>query len=323
MKPKLILILIISCSLLTVQASNKDVISKKVNKQDVKNLIWMDAQTGQTLFTDEDIICFDWDKQVFHLKRDATIDFMTWMVPHKFQYRKLIVKDNIGIIYEGQWVSGASSMSFLGPVYSWSNPFFTINNGYPNRNTGISSKDDLRFNDRIKNFLGKTGKLSTIDLDRQYPMLTIDIIDQSWLGCGEDLKVRIEYISNTFIFNGEPRIHIYFAGGEKVLNKINDISIEIKLTADFGKYRSDVNIGNIPSKVISDGLYVWKFKPWIPKPGSLKIPMPGTSKVSVSLLFNNITKNGFETIYRLDFPEVDVPLNVPVDFLLEERDKEK
>lgn len=45
------------------------------------------------------------------------------------------------------------------------------------------------------------------------------------------------------------------------------------------------------------------------------------SKVSLSLLFNNIKNNSFETIYRLDFPEVDVPLNVPMNVLFEEQNK--
>lgn len=268
MKLKLILIMIIYCSLFNVRASNNDAISKKLNEQDKQYLRWIDTNNGQILFTSDDIISFNWEKQIFLLKMDATIDFFTWMASHKSLYRKLVVKDNNGVIYEGQYVSGLSSMGFTGPVYSWTNPFFTIKNGYPSRFSKNNREDDPRYNERIKNVLEKTGKLSIIDPNKKYFGTTIDIIRQlqSWYDCGEDLKVRVEYIRNTFIYDGEPRINVYFAGGEKVLKKINDISLEIKFTSDFGRYRSDVNIVNISSKIISDGIYVCKFKPWIPKP---------------------------------------------------------
>ncbi|MCJ7673622.1 MAG: hypothetical protein MUO33_00545, partial [Sedimentisphaerales bacterium] len=95
-------------------------------------VVWVDAKTQQVLFTLDDIIVFDWDYQVFQLKLNAALDFRAWMVPHKYQYRELVVKNSLGTIYRGQWVNPISSMGFSGPTYHsmGASTVFCILDGY-------------------------------------------------------------------------------------------------------------------------------------------------------------------------------------------------
>jgi len=272
-------------------------------------LVWMDAETGQILFTVEDIIAFDWDQQVFHLKLDAALDFLAWMVPHKYQYRDLVLKDSQGIIHRGKWVNPISSMGFGGPIYTslGANPFFLISDRYPLGKAGTTNRKDTRFAAcaRLHTGLKKAGVLHSIDLQRSYVGLAIDRVTLTWHDCDDDLKIRVEYFANTFLIGREARAHIFFSGGHKILPQIDDIALEIKVTANEGRFRTDVRIEGISTNVITDGIYVCRFRPWKSLPGSLPA-RPGTGHISLSVLLRRTIEGGSETLHRLDFHERDV-----------------
>lgn len=304
-----VILLAIILNLIIVSLGNGQDLKANLTDIDTPSLIWVDAETKRILFTSDDIISFDWNKQVFLLKLDATLDMLAWMVPHRYQYRKLFVKDCKGVIYKGQWVNRISSMGFAGPTYNpfSPNPFFSIQDGYPTRKNDDEKKDDIRFAKRLYAGLKKAGVLHNIDLQREYVGLRIDRVSHSWHDCEKDLGVRVEFFENTFRIGKEARAHIFFAGGDKTPLDIDVFNIDIKLTANKGRFRSDVRLNDIPSSAIIDGIYVCRFKPWKPIPGSKKIES-GTGKISLSILFRKKKGSAFETVYRLDFPEATVPI---------------
>jgi len=288
-------------------------------------LVWVDAETEHILFTVDDIMAFDWDNQVFELKLDAALDFLAWMVPHKYQYRRLLVKDNKGTIYHGQWVNMTSSMSFEGPTYHsmGATTLFHISDGYGGGVLDKRDGNDALFSEHLYEGLEKVGVLRTIavirksgeikflDLKKIYTYQVIESVNLGWHDCGKDLKIRVEYFANTFRIGRETRAHIFFAGGDNFFSQIDDIILEVKFTANEGRFRSDVRIEGISSSVIDEGIYVCRFRPWDPLPGSLSV-QHGTGHISLSVLFRRKIDGGYETIRRLDFPEKDVHIAGPV-----------
>ncbi len=78
-------------------------------------LSWVDEVTGETLFTVEDIVRFDWERQVFELERSRAMD-LTARFRTYGQCRGFRVQDAQGIIYRGSFFSAASSMAYRGPT---------------------------------------------------------------------------------------------------------------------------------------------------------------------------------------------------------------
>ncbi len=132
---------------------------------------WVDAETGKTLFTDLDIVRFDWERQLFELTRSRAIDLMS--TPSGIE-RDLIVRDSEGEIYRGCYGS-PSSASFWKPC----SPFLITGlwPGAPrpplyqiiesSRGEFYSGWTKLRFNQRLKERLQATGALRSIGADGQ------------------------------------------------------------------------------------------------------------------------------------------------------------
>ncbi len=270
-------------------------------------LIWRDASTGNVLFTSDDIISFDWDKQMFLLKRDATLDFLAWIPPHMYQARGLFVEDAHGQIYHARWVSRVSSVGFFGPVYRplSPNPFFSVAHGYPGGRDPLARDKDPRFSPRLKQGLQKAGVLKSINLSGEYAGLTIQKTGHSWKDIGEDMRVRVEYFENTFQIGEHARAHVFFAGGDKTLERIDSLTFDITFIANEGAFRSDTRIERVPVSEIRDGIYVCKFAPWQPVEGSDREAKPGAGVILLSILLRSQGK----TVYRLDFAESRVPVN--------------
>ena len=273
-------------------------------------LVWRDTETRRILFTSDDIISFDWEKQVFLLRTDAILDFLAWIPPHMHQARKLFVEDAKGMVYQAHWVSGASSMGFGGPVYKplSPNPFFAIANGYPSRDKTTSTNNDVRFDARLHEGLKRAGVVQSIDLNRKYVGLAIQTTGHMWKDVGKDMKVRVEYFENTFRLGGKARAHIFFAGGEKTRRQVDSLAFEIKFVANEGTFRSDIRAEDIPVSDTEGGLYVCKFYPWKPSEGSGKHAELGTGVISLTIHFQKKDQEMNKTVFRLDFAESLVPI---------------
>ncbi len=275
--------------------------------------VWKDAATGQILFTLDDIVGFDWDDQVFLLDLEAALDFLAWMHPGGLS-RELLVEDEEGLLYRALWVSWVSSIAFPDtPVYypyGWTR-FFYIGNGYP-VSAAADPKEDTRFNPRLRAALERRGVLADFD-PNAIGQSGFDIQHSStaWYLCGEDLKIRVEYFPDVFRSGENARVHIFFAGGGQTELSIDSIAVEIKFVANEGRYRSDVRLDDISPLVISERIYVCRFQPWKPCPGSVRVVESGSGRISLSILLCRNTELGPDVVSRLDLPEQAVDVYGP------------
>ncbi|MBP8304624.1 MAG: hypothetical protein KBE04_10900 [Phycisphaerae bacterium] len=269
---------------------------------------WVDADANEVLFTSSDVLAFDWGRQILHLESEAAMDFLAWMVPHKYLHRPIRVEDNQGTIYQGQWVNPSSSRTFSGPVYeNWSPyPMVRVCNGYP---ASIPSAEDLRFDPRLYAALEQEGVLGPIDPNADWTELRLDRETLSWQTCGEDLRVRAEVFLNTFVIGRQARVHLFFAGGKEAQGDINDLALELCLTANNGQFQSEAWVESMPKAVIDEGVYVCRFSPWTPVEGGQTQPEQGTGQLGLGVLLRRRTgESSYEVAHRLDFPGVSVPI---------------
>jgi hypothetical protein len=274
----------------------------------VPALTWKDAETGRVLFTSADIISFDWEKQAILLRRDALLDLMAWAPPHMYQYRRLAVYDQAGLIYNGQWVSGMSSLSFAGPTYEIGNPLVLIRDGYPPRPAPSQAGADPRLAERLRAGLQKDRRLGKVDPAYDFVGLRIGSADVSWKECGPGLKVRVEFFTDTFELGRKARAHIFFSRDPKTDTPIDAISCELRFVANDGTFRSDCRLEGISPTVIDDGIYVCRFDPWQPVEGSDARPRAWVGRVILAVLLQKAGGDKLMTVHRLDFPEVTVPV---------------
>lgn len=271
-------------------------------------LVWRDADTRNVIFTSDDIITFDWDKQVFHLTDDAIFNFCgdTLLCSSP----GMIVEDEDGPIYETCWYNPYSSSGCgnspaykrLDHVYLISLPaavpIISIESVKSRRKYNAENENDRRFDPRLKAGLEKAGVIGAINLDSVYVELISISTGSEPYEVGEDLKVWVE-IYRHIRFGRKAWFRTYFRGGEKTLKQINSIAFEIKIVANNGTFRSNIRIDQIPADVIEDGRYYCKFEPWQPAEGSDKYPESGPGFVSMTILF----LKGGKDIYRLEIPE--------------------
>ncbi len=278
--------------------------------------VWKDAETDAVLFTIDDVAAFDWENQFFVLELEPALDFLAWMVPHKYQTRELLVEDEDGLIYRGRWVSPISSVAFWGPIYvdMGMSRFFLIGDGYPGF-SGMPGDMDERYAPRLHTALERKGVLCQLDPNQVAIWYGLDCVRTNWHQCGDDLRVRAEFFPDTFRVGRDARAHIFFSTYpyERVAD-IDSLRVEIKLVADQGRYRSDVQIDDIPVEVVAEGIYACRFRPWTPCPGSTPaIESPGTAYISLSVLLCRQTESEAEIVRRLEFPEQTVSVLLPPD----------
>jgi hypothetical protein len=100
-----------------VQRENNDVSksSSSSRSEEKVTVQWLDSETGKILFTNRDIVSFDWDQQIFELDSERVRYLMSLPLSCK---RKFIIRDPNGTIYEGgTFSSGLSPCSFYdGPT---------------------------------------------------------------------------------------------------------------------------------------------------------------------------------------------------------------
>jgi hypothetical protein len=273
-------------------------------------LVWRDSETNRVVFTSDDIITFDWDKQMFQLTEDAVVEFcgdtLVCSSPG------MIIEDENGAIYETCWYNPILSYGCsYNPVCKlWENlhffrqpaffPFISIEKGIPGWKNEAEEEKDRRFDPRLRAGLEKAGVLGSINLDSLYVELISISTSSEPKVVGEDLKVWVRM--GSFRLNRYAPLGLLFRGGEKTLKKVDSFALEIKLAANDGSFRSDTLMENIPVDVIKMGAYSCEFDAWQPAEGSDKFPEVGPGFVSLAVLFSKNAK----TVYRLEIPEKSV-----------------
>jgi hypothetical protein len=143
----------------------------KNDNKSIDTVRWVDAKTYEEFFNINDIVRFDWDKQIFELRREKSIKLKSKLIGLTHTFTVVIGKDTI---YSGVFVSPGCSIAFSEPSILFSitgkgpdmlqPPLYRIDKCYP---AGLYkyAKDvnDVRFSENLKMVLAKYGKLSNID----------------------------------------------------------------------------------------------------------------------------------------------------------------
>ncbi len=198
-------------------------------------LRWADEETGQTLFDIDDIVRFDWKKQIFELTRQSAMDLLSKQTK---LYRKFTLINGTETIYSGAFVSHLSSIGFPGPAIFFDGgdlnkikpPLFEIDNGYPE--PIAKSEPDPRFSERLKNALERAGVLEEIEPNN--PPVPIESITHGWFGEKDGLRALVEVFPETFRPGRGMRIHIHLTNA-KYLDENHVVDINAMLVSDDGK----------------------------------------------------------------------------------------
>lgn len=124
-------------------------------------LHWVDTRTGEVLWTDRDILRFDWERQLLELRRPKAIE----LALSDLRQSRLGVYDQTGRIFDYILTSPASSVAYARPVvlrFKPGLPLLHIAASYPE---GWPVEEDLRFDPRLREALDEAGVLATISED--------------------------------------------------------------------------------------------------------------------------------------------------------------
>jgi hypothetical protein len=293
--------------------------------QDSAPLVWEDAKTYQVLFTSNDIIAFDWEKQVFLLNLDAYLDFLAWVPPHMQLSRNLVVKDYEGIIYEGQWISMMSSIGYKGVAYDTytesiknANPFIYIRNGYPPNHYIQPGESDLRFAERLKKGLEKANCLRSFDPEKDYAEYLVKDQHDTWMDCESAMKIRIECYENTFRRGRLARAHVFIANAVSPTSEIDAIEIGVRLGKPTAA-DADWFTFTLAPQDWAKGVYICKFDLFA-KGTSLESLLENGA-LSTRFQFRFLKKNGDSTttLSTKEYPTLKIPIQPDVSGLSGDR----
>lgn len=256
-----------------------------------ERLHWGVKGTDDVLFALDDIVRFDWERQVVELTRERAMDLMGLQGPHVARGREFQARDAAGVLYEGRVISPSSSIAYDGPTiiepsFELSPPLFEIRAGYPG---ALRENDQRRFHPRLRAALEKAGKLAAIPPDEKPSPIAKK--GTEWAGERNRLMVRAEIFPETFRIGAEARAHVFFAPQRKEpLPQDARVEIHTTLTTDGGAFfcTTDHSIRDAePSAtVFRRGVAVLRWRPWGPVYGAEQSearPGPGEIRFRVIL----------------------------------------
>ena len=214
-----------------------------------------------------DIVRFDWEKQLFELRRRRAMDVM---VNEMRLVRKFTLRDGQGVIYRGAFTSPMSSMGFAEPAILVSPlgdgpqpPLFRIDAGYPGK---IGDRDD-RFAPRLKAALERAGVLGTID--PKAPPPPIERIRSEWSEEAGGLRARVELFPETFRLGEPARLHLVVFGRQPDGAEADTLGVAVTLTANGGRYGNAAHWALPLASILADRTHAIEYRPWGPARGHL------------------------------------------------------
>jgi len=284
------------------------------DKDFAKTLRWVDEETGQKLFDLDDIVRFDWDKQIFELTRRKAMDLLANL---KGLGQKFKVADNTAVIYQGTFVSPAASMTFHGPVIVRSLPYeksiqpplFKIQDGYhsPSR----ESEPDLRFSEQLKKALRQANLLGEIDVNN--PPAPIEKDSHGWFGKKGGLRVWVDVFPETFRLRDLARVHLYLTGGNYLNIPGYVVEVNATLVANNGNFEYSTNRIFPAHKDDRKSIYIMGMNPWVSKKDSKYI---NAEAGPANLIFKVSTRkiiDGKKMLYSEPVESVNTgPINVAI-----------
>jgi len=253
-------------------------------------LHWVAKDSGEVLFSLDDIVRFDWNRQVFELTRERAMDFMAWQAPHVGGLRREFkVRDSEAVFYEGRAISPVSSIPYDGPTIIEPStdlppPLFEIRAGYPE----ALGETDRRYHPRLQAALAKAGKLAAIPtVEKLNPIAKTS---SEWVGERDRMRIRAEIFPETFRIGAKARAHVFFAPQGKNPVRPERIEIHSTLTAKGGTFfcTTDHSVRDpvALSAAFRKGVVVLRWQPWGPVYGAEQSeakPGPGEIRFQVVL----------------------------------------
>jgi predicted amidohydrolase len=267
---------------------------------------WVDDKTGKILFDAEDIVRFDWKKQIFELSRRRAMDLIAHSVglSHPFT-----IKDEKGIIYHGTFMSTLSSMSYDGPTITIDGydkkirpPLFKIDSSYPSREI----ENDKRFSTRLKSQFVKTGVLATIH--SHTPPEPIERKTTGWQGQKDQLRLWVEYFPETLRIGENARIHLHVIPGKLPGSQADKIEFTIILQQNENEFFCNTVCSYDLKKDNWKDVYIWDSSPWGPVWGAIQAYAkagPATIKIQARTLDK---KNGSKIVENIEIPPIPITI---------------
>jgi hypothetical protein len=268
-------------------------------------LRWEDEATGKVLFSLDDIVRFDWDRQVFELKRERAMDLLVCLVPHLHLSRSFVVRDSQGVIYAGRFISPAMSATYAGPTIQTGlaevePPLYAIQGGYPAR---LAGGDDRRFAPRLRQALEQGGVLKAIPANEK--AVPIQRLSTEWLGERDNLRVRAELFPETFRLGQPARVHLFFVFGKAGPPPFDTVQLESSLTQPGGFFCTvDHSIaGKLTADAVKGGVHILRWKPWGPVYGAAETTAKaGAATLSLRVTLRKNTPRGEEAVCSVAIP---------------------
>lgn len=228
-------------------------------------LVWIDAETGSTLFTINDVVRVDWDKQLYEITPERATELLSLPI---IQRRDFAVKDRDGVIYRGRFyrtaaaggegydgttvLIGQDAMKTLPAL-----PFFTVSGGYP---TGGGTHDRDRFSPRVHDPLAKAGLLATIP-DAQLPYKRF-WSGHAWVGGEQVIKASAVLFEETFRTGQDAYLHLLLYKGQHPDFVFDKMIVTATCTSEDGSFVTKQDLLTILPPLLDNGIYVGKFRPW-------------------------------------------------------------
>lgn len=276
-------------------------------------LALIDGPTEKVLFTLDDIVRFDWDRQVFQLTREKAMDLLALQVLTR-EFRLAKEKQ---IIYTGAFYSPISSNLPKGPMIVLGSmaeagaqirpPLFEIQAG-----AEVSrGKPDSRFSPALRNVLAAAGKLGAIDPAAVPP---IAHPGTSWQG-DRELKVRAVVFPETFRIGQPARVHMFFNPADITFDT-DGIELQARITAADGTFSKAVYRYKVPlHEIRKEGCVIFRLPGWweANRAGAITRATPGPAQVRINAVAikDEIRANGEyhpRPIRRVELPAVAVEI---------------
>jgi hypothetical protein len=268
-------------------------------------LRWEDETSGRVLFKLDEIVRFDWERQVFELKRERAMDLMGYLVPHMHLSRSFVVRDAQGAVYAGRFISPASSATYRGPTIQTGlaevePPCYAIQGGYPG---SFGAGEDQRFAPRLRQALEQGGVLKAIPRDEK--PVPIQHISTEWCGDRTHPRIRAELFPETFRLGQTARVHLFFVAGTSNAPTYDTVQIESSLTQEGGFFCTvDHSLTDkLTADTVKAGVHVLRWKPWGPNRGAAEpVAKAGPAKLALRVTLRKDTPRGQEAVYSVAIP---------------------
>ena len=265
-------------------------------------IAWVDASTGTTLFTLDDIVRFDWGKQMFELAPRRATELLA--LPLSVDgFRDFLLKDAEGVIYRGRLYRSSATAGYDGSVILLDQgqqkklpaaPFFQINGGYL---TGAAADNvQQRLSERLRVPLEQAGKLAPI-YAAEMPMKSVWSA-HAWVGGEQGLKASLVLFPSTFVLDRFAYMHLLLYKGNRTDFQFDQLRIEASCTSPTTPFTSHHLLATIDAPLPANGIYVCKFTPW---QGTLpEIPMNDANRpvIITNIQLPRYTKDALNEHYQ-------------------------